>query len=549
MIRLLRVRNFALIDELTLELDSGLNVISGETGAGKSLIVDALALVAGARASGDAIRSGEDRAVVEAIADVPAGGITLHPIGLDDLHTQDELVLRREIASDNRNRAFINNQPATATALRTIAAQLLDIHGQHEQQTLLSPATQLRLIDQAAEASTLRDRVAGLYDQIRSLRDELEALNEQEGDLLQRQDLLEFQKNEIEDVGPQAGESERLRRQVRVLEHSERLLDVAGSAYEAIYESESSLLGRLSVLQRALESEAPHDGRLDAMVRQIEAGRASLEEASWGLREYLNQLDLDPGELQHLQSRLADLERLERKYGADLLAHLEKVRQELDSIGLGEDRKSNVIAQLEQLEREQHEVSSELSRRRHATGRELGRRVTGEVKTLAMPEAVFSIAWKTVAPPRRTGIDVAAWHLAPNRGEESAPLAAIASGGELSRTMLAVRSVLAKDGMEQTLVFDEIDAGIGGEAADRVGRKLLELAASYQVLCVTHLPQIARFADRHIRIEKRVRGGRTRTQVRILETDERVEELARMMSGKKVTPAAREHVRELLARK
>jgi len=548
MLRLLRVRNFALIDALTLEFDRGLNVLSGETGAGKSLIVDALGLVAGARASGDLIRSGEERAIVEAVADVPEGGIDFAGLGLDSAGDAGELILRREIASDNRNRVFINNQPATVAALRAVAAFLLDIHGQHEQQTLLSAETQLALIDRAAGTESLRSRVGGLYDEIRKLRSELGVLTASEADILQRQDLLLFQKDEIEKVRPEAGETSRLREKVQVLGHSERLLEAAGSAYEALYESDPSILGRLAAIQRLLESEVAHDGRLEAIVRQLAAGRAPLEEASWELREYRNQFDGDPGELRHLQARLAELERLERKYGPDLTAHLETVRQELDSLGLREDRMSRVSTQLATLGTEFDTCARELSRLRRAAASGLARRVTEEIRTLAMPQASFSIDWETAPEPRRTGIDAPVWCLAPNPGEEKGPLAAIASGGELSRTMLALRSVVASNGRGRTLVFDEIDAGIGGEAAERVGRKLKQLADSYQVLCVTHLAQIARFADHHVRIGKTVRKGRTLTAIEPLDPEARVDELARMMSGNRVTEAARRHVRELLGR-
>ena len=548
MLRLLRVRNFALIDELTLEFHPGLNVLTGETGAGKSLIVDALGLVAGARASGELIRSGEERAVIEAVLDPGDADMELAGLGLDNIRDGDALILRREIASDDKNRVYINNQPATVAALRAVASFLLDIHGQHEQQSLLSTETQLALIDRAAGAWDLRLRVGRLYEEIRGLRDELTAIDSREAGILQRQDLLRFQRSEIESAGPEAGEAAELRHKVQALEHSGRLQEAAGSAYEALYESDASILGRLSAIQRALENEIAHDPRLETIARQVGAGRAALEDASWELRDYLGQLDMDPGALEQLQARLSELERLERKYGPDLPGHLETVRQELDNIGLGEDRRSSAIEQLGALENTYTGLASDLSQKRRSVAPGLAARIAGEIRTLAMPRARFSIEWETQAEGGRTGIDRPVWYLAPNPGEDKAPLQAIASGGELSRTMLAVRSVLAGEGRGRTLVFDEIDAGVGGEAAERVGLKLRTLAASYQVLCVTHLPQIARFADHHARIGKTVREGRTRTRIELLDRDARVEELARMMSGKRVSAAARRHVRELLDR-
>lgn len=548
MLRLLRVRNFALIDELTLEFHPGLNVLSGETGAGKSLIVDAVGLIAGARASGETIRSGEDRAVIEAVADAGEAALDAETLGLDLPEPGEALVLRREISADGRNRVFINNQPATVSALRTIASSLLEIHGQHEQQTLLSLDRQLGLIDRAAGTAELRSRVGRIHDRLREARQTLTELDADESNWLQRQDFLQFQKAEIEAVHPEPGETPRLRQEARTLEHAERLMEAAGGVYDALYDADNSILAHLATLRRILETEAAHDPRLGAIAELLGSGRTTLEEAAWQLREYLSHLDVDSPNLERLQTRLTELERLERKYGPDLLDHLAKVRQELDSLGLRAERRSSVIGELERLSAEYSPAAAALSRRRREAAATLADRVTRELHTLAMPNANFSIEWETLGEGGRTGIDRPAWLLAANPGENPGPLASIASGGELSRAMLAVRSVLTGDPAGRVLVFDEIDAGIGGEAAERVGGKLAELARSAQVLCVTHLSQIARFADHQANIEKRVRSGRTRTEVRWLEGDARIEELARMMSGKKVTAAARQHVREILDR-
>jgi DNA repair protein RecN (Recombination protein N) len=291
-----------------------------------------------------------------------------------------------------------------------------------------------------------------------------------------------------------------------------------------------------------------YDSRIKAAAEQAATTRALLEDLAYALRDYLNQIDLDTGELDALQRRLLDLERLHRKYGDDLLAHLETVIQEMDTIGLRESRRDEVSQQLFDLRKRYVEVAGELSRSRKAVCPALAGQVTREIRSLAMPAADFSIEWTILDPGRASGIDEPRFVLAPNPGEESGPLSQIASGGELSRTMLALRTVLTRDGGAGTLVFDEVDAGIGGEAAETVGRRLKDLAASYQVLCVTHLSQIARFADHHSRIEKLVVDGRTVTRVEALSGNARVEELARMMSGPAVTDAARRHVRELLRR-
>ena len=544
MLHLLRVRNFALIDELELEFEKGFNLLSGETGAGKSLIVDALSLLVGAKASPDMIRTGEQRAIIEAVFEAPAD-LDLEAVGIDA--EGEELIVRREISSGNRNRVYINSQPSTVTALRSLAPALLDIHGQHEQQTLLDVGRQLALIDRVADAGTCGAEVRAFYDALRGLEDELAALTRVESEILQRTDLLQFQRDEIEGVNPQAGETARLRERVRVLEHSTKLLETASESYQTLYEAEPSVLSMLAAVEKSLREVAVFDSRLENIVEQSASASATVEDMAYSLRDYVQNIDADPAELEHLQGRLAELERLHRKYGPDLLAHLTKVSRELDNLGLTESKKADISRQLTELRDNYARAAGELRTTRHRVSRTLEQSVTGELRSLAMPSAGFSIRWKPVEPSA-TGIDRPVLLLAPNPGEEPAPLSQIASGGELSRIMLALRTVLAVDGGNKTLVFDEIDAGIGGEAAETVGRKLRELSGSYQVLCVTHLPQIARFADHHYRIEKLVVDARTVTRPEILDGTARVEELARMMSGPDVSDAARRHVKELLKR-
>jgi DNA repair protein RecN (Recombination protein N) len=537
MLRLLRVRNFALIDELELEFDAGLNILSGETGAGKSLIVDALALIAGGKASSEIIRTGERRAIVEAVFDPPED-IDLGAIGID---AEDELVLRREISADNRNRVFINSQPSTVSGLKKIAPTLIDIHGQHEQQTLLDTGHQLALIDRAAGNSKLADTVRSHYNSISALETELASLEQSEAEILQRTDLLQFQRDEIERVGPQAGETTALGEKVRILEHSGKLYEAAALGYQSLYEAESSIIEQLAGVERALEEVQKHDARLVEVTAQAATSRALVEEVAFALRDYLNHLDA-------LQTRLSELEHLHRKYGDDLVTHLETVIQEMDTIGLRKTRMDEVSQQLSDVRSLYTSTAKALGKTRKAISGKLGKQVTHEIRSLAMPQAAFRIDWTELSPGRATGFDMPGFMLAPNPGEESGPLATIASGGELSRTMLALRTVLSQDGGTRTLVFDEVDAGVGGEAAETVGRKLKGLSGSYQVLCVTHLAQIARFADQHSRIEKLVVDKRTVTRVEAVGGNSQVEELARMMSGPSVTDTARRHVRELLKR-
>lgn len=544
MLRLLHVRHFALIDELELHFEAGFNLLSGETGAGKSLIVDALALIAGSKASSDTIRSGTSRAVVEAVFE-PPDNLDLGEIGIDP---EDELILRREISADNRNRVFINSQPSTVTSLRKIAPFLIDIHGQHEQQTLLDTAQQLELLDRAAEAVGLRQEVHKLYDAVRTSEAELEALVRDEADLLQREDLLRFQLEEIERTQPVDGETDLLRQQVDLLEHAEKLVDAATQGYQRLYEADDSILSRLAAIVRSIRDAGSHDPDLAEIAEQAAGAEAAIEDLAYSLRDYLNRLESDPNRLEHHHSRLSELERLHRKYGPDLLGHLRTVIDELDKLGLRDTQKSEVSQRLERLRSQYDKVARTLSQKRRNSSASFSNAVTNQIRSLAMPKAEFRIDWVDVDPGGPAGVDAPRLLLSPNPGEAVGLLSEISSGGELSRVMLALRTVMASDKDHRTLVFDEIDAGIGGEAADTVGRKLENLSSAYQVLCVTHLPQIARFAHHHSRIVKRVVDGRTLTRVEALRGDNRIEELARMMTGSKVTEAARRHVREFLER-
>jgi DNA repair protein RecN (Recombination protein N) len=543
MLRFLRVRNFALIDQLELHFNSGFNLLSGETGAGKSIIVDALGLLAGAKASPEMVRTGETRAVVEAVfeADIKAD---LDRLGLDS--EGEETIVRREISSDERNRVYINNQPSTVSALRGLAPLLLDIHGQHEQQTLLDSSNQLALIDAFADSTDLTEKVRGVYLATQSAEAELAELTAEHARKLERLDLLSFQHDEIQKVNPKPGETEHARERLGVLANAGKLLEAAAHGFEALYESETSALSSVAQVQRAVRDAAQHDGRLQAIADQIETARISLQDIAYALRDYANQVDADPQELERVQSRLAELERLHRKYGPDLLEHLHKVRREMDSIGLTESKKDQLQAKIADFRQEYSVLAGQLSKRRRGASKKLEATVERELHSLAMPNARFKITWTDIAPGRASGIDHPELLISANPGEEPWPLEKIASGGELSRVMLALRTVLAVDHRQKALVFDEVDAGIGGKAAETVGQKLKELSSRYQILCVTHLAQIAAFADHQYKIEKMLAEGRTVTRVEALAGEARIEELVRMMSGSRVTDAARQHVKELL---
>ena len=543
MLRFLRIRNFALIDQLELHFEEGFNLLSGETGAGKSIIVDALELLSGAKASAEMVRTGESRAIVEAIFEMDIR-TDLDRLGLDA--EDGALIVRREISSDERNRVYVNNQPTTVSALRELAPLLLDIHGQHEQQTLLDQSSQLALIDAFGDSTALAAKTRELFNAAEQIEAELAELAAEQTRKDERLDLLTFQHDEIQKADPKPGETDSARQRLNVLSNAGKLLEAAAGGHETLYESETSVLSMLAQTQRAVRDAAQHDVRLQPIVEQIETARISIHDIAYALRDYADRIEVDPQELERVQARLAELERLHRKYGPDLLDHLQKVRREMDSIGLTEAKKEQLQAKISDLRQQYNQAATELSKKRRTASKRLEGAVEREFKSLAMPHARFTIAWTDISPGRAAGVDRPELLISANPGEQPWPLEKIASGGELSRLMLALRTVLATDRTQKTLVFDEVDAGIGGKAAETVGQKLKELSSRYQIFCVTHLAQIAAFADHQYRIEKMVLDGRSVTRVEALTGEARIEELVRMMSGSRVTDAARQHVKELL---
>jgi DNA repair protein RecN (Recombination protein N) len=543
MLRFLRIRNFALIDQLELHFEEGFNLLSGETGAGKSIIVDALGLLTGSKASAEMVRTSENRAIVEAIFEMDLRS-DLDRLGLDAEGA--EIIIRREISSDERNRVYVNNQPTTVSALRELAPLLLDIHGQHEQQTLLDHSSQLALIDAYAESTTLASKARQLFTAAERAEAELAELTAEHARKLERLDLLTFQHDEIQKADPKPGETESTRLRLNVLSNAGKLLEAAARGYESFYESEASVLSAIAQSGRAIRDAAQHDSRLQPIAEQIETARISIQDIAYALRDYAGQIEADPRELERVQTRLAELERLHRKYGPDLLEHVHKVRREMDSIGLTETKKEELQAEISSIRQQYAETTLQLSKKRRAASKKLEAAVEQELRSLAMPQARFTVAWTDVSPGRASGIDRPELLISANPGEELRALEKIASGGELSRVMLALRTVLAVDDTRKTLVFDEVDAGIGGKAAETVGQKLKELSSRYQIFCVTHLAQIAAFADHQYRIDKLILNGRSVTRVEALTGEARIEELVRMMTGSRVTDAARAHVKELL---
>ena len=552
MLRELRIRNFAVIESVAVEFRPGLNVLTGETGAGKSMLIDAILLVLGARAQTDVIRSDADAATVEAVFDVEPRGpvaVTLEEAGLalDD----GVLVARRELSRSGRHRAFVNDAAVTVALLERLGDHLVEVHGQHEHQRLLEPARQLELLDRFADAEELRERVAGLVAKFRAARAEAERTRAAERDRAQREDLLRFQLSELDGARLRPGEEEELRQERRRLQHADKLTAGFAEVAALLDDDRDSATARLHRATRILGDLARLDPAVAAPVEPLDAAQAQLEEVLAAVRVLRESVLAEPGRLEAIDERLDVLTRLKRKYGDTeeaMLKFRDEVAAEFDRFARHEEILAAEERRLGELQAELGQAAAELSERRRAATESLGPAVERELRALGMERSRFRIelerAEREDVSPR--GLERVEFRLSTNPGEEVRPLARVASGGELSRTMLGLTTVLAKADRVPTMVFDEVDAGIGGRVAAVVAQKLAAVAAGRQVLCVTHLAPIAARADHHVRVSKSLRAGRSRVAVEGLAGDARVEEIARMLAGERVTDTARGHARELL---
>ena len=551
----LRVENYAVIDHVIVQFAPGLNLLTGETGAGKSILIDALALLLGEKASTDIIRHGADKAVISAVFavdDVRQGEI-LEQYGIDS--EESEIILRREISTDGRGRVFINNQPATVAVLKRLAPLLAAVHAQNASIFGFDAAARMRLLDDFATCDSRPAAAAfATWNEIRSRIAELER---GEQDKLRLIDLWSFQKKEIEAVRPQPGEDDRLEAEKRVLANAEKIYSSAMTAFDLLYEGEASAASSLRAASRQLQELARYETKFRDSIAVLESARIAAEDLAATLRDYAGAINASPERLAEIEDRLAALDRLKRKYGDSLeavIAFGEEVARKLNEIENKDEVLRNLRSQLSVAAGKYLTVARALSRHRADAARRLEKIVEHEVNELAM-KARFRVQvegsdeenyWTT------SGFDQVSYLISTNPGEPLKPVEQIASGGEMSRVMLALKATIEggarrrKNEIQRTLIFDEIDTGIGGRAAEAVGKKLKELSATSQVLCITHLPQIACFADHHYRIEKRESAGRTRTSLRPLEDGERREELARMLSGAKVTETSLKHAEQML---
>ena len=550
MLRFLRIRNLAVIESVDVEFEQGFNVLTGETGAGKSIVVEAVGLLLGARASSDLVRTGESQATIEAI---------FEHINTDAQVT--DLVVRREITSQGRSRSFINGALATAAALRDLSQRLVELHGQHEHQALLDPATHLPLLDAHANLEADAALVARAWGQVQALREQLDRSRMDSRERTARLDLIEFQLGEIEKAAPRAGEDDELAASKQVLASADRILRLCEESYAALYESDAAVLSGLGGVWKRVGELAAIEPQFASYVDARDGIKGQLEDLAFFLRSYADGVDASPERLQQVEDRLALLERLKRKHGPSLQEVIDKgdsLRRDKQLLTGGTEEAEELQRRLDVAAAAFLASARKLSSARRRAAAPFAREIEALLADLAMAQTRFEVRFNATEPGpegwNERGIDQAEFFLSPNVGEDLRPLARIVSGGELSRVMLALKTMGARSrgssgrsNVSKTLIFDEVDAGIGGRVANVVGARLRDLGQEFQVLCITHLPQIAARASTHFHIDKRVRGTRTITSVARITPDARVDEIARMIGGAQVTESARTTARDMLA--
>jgi DNA repair protein RecN (Recombination protein N) len=563
MLKSLRIKNFAIVENLEIDFFSGLNVLTGATGAGKSIIIGALNLALGERASSEMIRTGADSAVVEAVFEIEARNTIeriLAELGI--VEDENQLIIRRELSTKGVSRCFLNDRQVTLNNLKLIGDQLADLHGQHQHQSLLNPAEHLIYLDNYAELKDLLSKVSDCYYELKEKLNDLEELKRIEKISKDKKELYQFQIKEISNANLSIEEEEELSSQKKILENAETLFQIASSVYEELYNREGSIIERLSSFKKELEKGESFDKRLREHIEALNSASLHLSETSRFLENYKESLNFDPGRLEKIRERLNLINILKKKYGQrvkEVLDYAERIKNELDKIENRDELIQKMEAEIEDLKEDFKNDSLLLSDKRQEKGRELSRKIKKELSFLGMEKCEFEVRIShresedgllEIEGKRcyadEKGLDQVEFFVSPNPGEELKPLAKIASGGEISRIMLALKSVLAKSDQIPSMIFDEVDVGIGGEMAEAVGKRMKTLSSTHQIICITHLQQIASQAEHHFKVFKEVLKNRTITKIKLLSKEERIKEIARMMAGKKISDLTLEHAAEMI---
>jgi DNA repair protein RecN (Recombination protein N) len=565
MLTCLNISNIALIDELTVEFDRSLNLLTGETGSGKSIIVDALGVLIGGRFTSVLLKAGRDRGFIEGLFSIeqnPELERLLADSGIN-VETVDgpEIIIRRELASSGRNKILINHQLATQSLLRELRPFLVDIHGQGDQQTLFDTGTHLELLDAFAGEAALKEEVSLSFKSWSALKRELEEHGKQEAAKFQLLDILKFQIDELERSQLVVGEDEQLDEERRRLNNVEKLTTLCAESFALVYDDSDSAITRIRQTARRVEELSGYESRFRQHLDAIESARAMLEDLAFSLRDFADKLEFSPARLDSIEDRLAELSRLKRKYGGSIesaLEHLARSQDRLRQIERSDERETELKRELDAARAAYVKLATKLHQERARAAKKFERAVERDLAEVAMEHAKFQVQMNSFNEAAESnsedatstfsasGIDRVEFYFSANAGEAARPLVRVASGGEASRLMLVLKTVAGASEFPRTIVFDEIDTGIGGRVSEAVGSKLKKLSATNQVLCVTHQPQIARFADTHLLVRKESAAGRTDISVERLDRRGRVEEIARMLTGAEITETARRHARELL---
>ena len=581
MLQELDIHNYALIDKVKIDFSEGLNILTGETGAGKSIIIGALGLILGERSTVDVIRTGASKALVRAAIDVSNSQQVNELLSETDLKDEDDgdiLLLSREISKNGRSKCWVNEQTTTISTLREIGDFLIDIHGQHEHQTLFRPEKHLEILDGFGGLKSHVQKTTDVYNQLRELMTELDHKVRDRDEKLHQKELFEFQLNELDNAKLEEGEEDKLTRERQILNNAELIFELANRIYEHLYNSDEpslpSAIDMLKSMRVDITKLRQIDSQLDEVESRFENTIYELEDIAGQILDYRDSTEFNPRRITEVESRLDLLYKLKRKYATDsiagLIAYKDEVKGKLEDISLSSSKIDDIKIEVQKTIGEAREIALELSQQRQKYAGDLRKLVEKELKSLGMERTIFEIQVTQNEVQSETddsdetlsikdndrklkfgsnGIDSVEFLISPNPGEELRPLTRIASGGEISRLMLAIKTVLATGTAHTspvTMIFDEIDTGIGGRIAEVVGRKLKELAKFRQVICITHLPQIASLADSHCRVQKEVIGNQTIVEVQKLDYDKRVEEIARMLAGEKITEVTLAHAREMI---
>jgi len=568
MLKSLLIKNYALIEELTVDFERGLNIITGETGAGKSILIDALSLILGERADNAAVRKGAEKTVVEGILSVAGDRHVKQLLQENEIDFHEDLIIRREIPIKGQSRSFINDTPATTALLKQIGDMLVDLHGQHEHQSLLRPETHIVLLDDFGRLDGLVEEFSAAYRDAQKTLGELEDLRSHELQLMERRTLYEFQIKEIDALSPRAGEEETLENELRILENAEKLFTATERLYQSLYEGENAVHDQLVLARNELEGLAAIDTTFTEAMKEASSATAIVDELAKLIQQYNSRIEFNPERLEEIRNRLGNLTLLKKKYGGSLaavVAHRENIGREFDLANNFGNEIASLKKKLEMQRKTCSEVALRLSAKRREIAKKVDKSIVQSLAELGISHAQFEtrIAHKPAQNPDTAlvkvgkewmettsrGIDIVEFYVSTNIGEDVKPLAKVASGGEISRIMLSLKMTLAKSDRLPLLIFDEIDVGVSGRIAQAVGRSMKKLSQFHQVVAITHLPQIAGFADTHFVVEKTESNKRSHTSMRKLDDDERITEVARLISGAEVTETGLESARELIGMK